>query len=60
MPRKPRASGGKKKPPKPGKVTTSRLPVVKCGEPGCKWSKAILPGQNASKLLTAHYRDNHA
>jgi len=39
------------------KVTKSRLPVVKCGERGCKWSRAILPGQDASKLLTDHYRD---
>jgi len=50
-----RTSDGKKQ-----KVTISRLPVVKCREKGCKWSRAILPGQNASKLLTAHYRDKHA
>lgn len=41
-------------------VTVGRLPVVKCGERGCSWSKAILPGQSASKLLTDHYRDKHA
>lgn len=59
MRRKPKASSGKNKPPKPGPVTVSRLPVVKCGERGCSWSKVVLPGQNASKLLTAHYRDKH-
>lgn len=40
-------------------VTTSRLPLVKCREKACKWSKAVLPGQNASKMLTDHYRDKH-
>jgi len=59
MPRKPKASSGVSKPPKPGPVTVARLPVVKCGERGCKWSKAVLPGQNASKLLTKHYEDRH-
>lgn len=40
-------------------VTVGRLPVVKCGEKKCNWSKAVLPGQNASKLITDHYRDKH-
>jgi hypothetical protein len=60
MTRKPKASSDKnKKNPKPGKVTVSRLPLVKCREPGCGWSRAILPGQNASKLLTGHYQEKH-
>lgn len=52
--KKDRTKDNKKQP-----VTVGRLPVVKCGERGCGWSKAVLPGQNASKLLTDHYRDKH-
>lgn len=60
MPRKPKAStGGGSGRHKPGEVTVARLPIVKCGERGCKWSKAVLPGQNASKLLTKHYEERH-
>lgn len=59
MPRPKRPKKLRTKDSKKQNVTVSSLPVIKCRESGCSWSKAILPGQNASRLLTDHYRDKH-
>lgn len=58
MPKKKHQPKGKTDTPKVTKVTVTKVPTIKCGI--CRQPFAVLKGQNASKILTDHYRKKHS